>query len=901
MTRQTSFLFPLLLLGVLNTTDFAGARDAVTTKLYGRSASDPEQNGFGQSVAISESFLVVGEPGHDDAGSDAGAVQVFDTRSGRYRRTLVPTEDSPADAAFGTSVAVCDSHLLVGAPGAAGGNGAVFLFDLRNGRQLARWIADDGAADDDFGRSVALGGEFALVGAPGADADRGAVYLFDLATGTHAPRFTTGDGAAGDRFGVSLSLNGALFLAGADGDESGRGAAYLFDVATGFQLQKIRAGDGTAGDHFGASVALSASLALVGAPDDNGAGAAYLFRSRTGTQLRKLVPADLAANDQFGSAVALDTNLAAIGATGNTNRGTEAGAVHLFGAASGIELRTLTAIDGTGFEHFGQSVALCGNQAVVGAPDDGDLGPGSGSAYFVRPLAAPTPLATVARFRDFAPGTIDADFRRFLGPVINPDGEVTFCAQLMGPGSNRSRDKGIWSTNASGGLGIATRSRTPAPVFGTGVVIRTPQGPVTEHSGQSLLPVLLAGPGVNGRNRQALLGDDGAGLLPLLRTGDPVTALNEAEPLRFLEILQTRDPEASRTAIPYQLRRGSGLLRVTPRDDSGILVVGSDGNVLDSDAREGGNALDGLLHAQFFGRAAVNSSDFMAYGGYVRPDGPGRALQEAFSGSMLGAQAATIARQGTDAPGLDPGQQFRSIAGEAVGSTGFGLVRAFARGPGINGGNNEGIWRENVDSPLLRRGDEVEPNIFVGRILGFWPVRDREVAAHVLLRGPGIDGRNDGALVLVQRDPGIPIPNVDPYSKLILLREGDIASSAGDCPRIRVLQRVEFDPESGFYAVIASLTGSPARNQALFVGNSALGNATTRQALRLPWLALRKGDLYDIRASETSRLRSLLLEPRIDRTGVGGKGLGQVLNPSGQLVICLQFEDSGKELAVGLP
>ena len=891
----------LLLLGVFLAPSPLSARDAVTTKLYGRALSSQAHNGFGQSVAISDNFIVVGEPGHDDGASEAGAVQVFDTRTGRYRRTLIPQEEAASGAAFGTSVALCDFHVLVGAPEADGGKGALFLFDLRNGRRIAKFSAADGVAGDALGSSVALGATHAFAGAPGVDGNRGAVYRFELSGESPGSRFTSADGAGGDRFGASLSLAGVLLLVGADGDEFERGAAYLFDCTTATQLLKIRATDGTAGDRFGTSLALDGSLALVGAPEDNGSGAAYVFRARTGNQLRKLVPGDLAAGHRFGTSVALEANLALVSATGHDLRGSEAGAIHLFGAASGTELRTLTAVDGTGFEHFGTSVALCGSQAVVGTPDDGDLGAGSGSAYLFRPIAGPTPLKTVARFRDFAPGTIDADFRGFLGPVINPNGAVTFCAQLMGPGPNRSRDKGIWSTQFSGGLAIATRSRTPTPVFGNGVTIRTPLPPIAEHDGQRLLPVRLAGPGVHGRNHLALLGDDGSGLLPLIRTGDPLTSLGEAEVLRFLEVLQTRSPEASRAAIPYQLRRGSGQARVSAADDSGILVIGSDGNITDSDAREGTDALDGMRHAQFFGRAAANSSDFMAYGSYVRPDGPGRSVQESFSASMIGPQAASIARQGAEAPGLEPRQTFRTLVGEAPGTSGFGMVRAFIRGPGINARNNEGLWRENVDAPLLRRGHEIQPGVFVRRIIRFWPVRDREVAVHVLLRGPGINGRNDGALLLVQRDPGIPIPEVDPYSRMILLREGDAISTSGDCPRIRLIQRVEFDPESGYYAVTAALTGTPARHQALFVGNSALGNTTTRQALRLPWLALRKGDLYDIRGSETSRLRSILLEPRLDRSGVGGKGLGQVLNPFGELVVCLQFDDQGKELVSGRP
>ena len=178
------------------------------------------------------------------------------------------------------------------------------------------------------------------------------VALLSMAVAAHAAqapslqqtRLTAGDGAAGDNFGVSVALDGDTALAGSYADDVGtnvnQGSVYVFTRAGGVWTQQARliANDGAAGDFFGFSVALSGDTALVGAyQNDVGTnadqGAAYVFTRVGGvwTEQQKLTAADGGVNDFFGDSVALSGDTALVGADGHDVNGNQLqGAVYVF-------------------------------------------------------------------------------------------------------------------------------------------------------------------------------------------------------------------------------------------------------------------------------------------------------------------------------------------------------------------------------------------------------------------------------------------------------------------------------------------------------------------------------------------------------------------------------------------
>lgn len=296
---------------------------------------------------------------------------------------------------FGFSVAVSGNTALVGVPGddtAGGANtGSSYVF-VRSGSgwgQQARLIADDRAAGDAFGSSVALTGDTALIGAykddTAAGTNAGSAYLFER-TGMiweQQAKLTASDGAANDLFGVSVALSGDTALVGA-GPPKGiigivSGSAYVFvrNGTTWPQQTKLTPNAHAPDDGFGASVALDSDTAVVGGPlRDRATGTAYVF-VRIGTvwnQQAELTANDGTGYDFFGTSLALGGNMVLVGASrasnADTAAGADAGGVYVYVRSGTVwsQQAKLTANDGSSGDGFGESVALDGNTALVGAP-----------------------------------------------------------------------------------------------------------------------------------------------------------------------------------------------------------------------------------------------------------------------------------------------------------------------------------------------------------------------------------------------------------------------------------------------------------------------------------------------------------------------------------------------------
>ncbi len=142
---------------------------------------------FGWALAGDAELLVVGALGQGNGQPEAGAVYLY-TRTGRFMRTLVAPEPKPGDH-FGEAVALLPECIVVGAPGhdAAGVDaGAVFVFDRKTGDlrlKIANPSATGGVADL-FGFSLSGEGEAVAVGSPYGDLhampDAGLVHQFRL-------------------------------------------------------------------------------------------------------------------------------------------------------------------------------------------------------------------------------------------------------------------------------------------------------------------------------------------------------------------------------------------------------------------------------------------------------------------------------------------------------------------------------------------------------------------------------------------------------------------------------------------------------------------------------------------------------------------------------------------------
>jgi outer membrane protein assembly factor BamB len=336
---------------------------------------------FGWSVALHGTVAVVGAPRHDTVGANAGAVYVFDTTTGSELFKLSASDGAAGDE-FGQSVALGDSFLVVGAhesDHAGVDSGSAYVFDVETGAELAT-LQPEGAGSGGFGFSAAVHGSKALIGtySPGAmPTVDGAASLFDLTTGdllaAYAPDSVSPDGT----FGYSVSLNCAHAVVGAYSPStvvggSSFGSVYVFDTGSGGTTARLFQPAPGPDDLFGASVAISSLGVISGSPRESTGGTSdgvtYVFPSHP-----HLVEIDVGAvsigewlspssgdEQQFGKAVAADGPLAVVGAPGENE-------AYVIDLDSGAVLRGLN--QGTlASTRFGEAVAIDGERVVVGDP-----------------------------------------------------------------------------------------------------------------------------------------------------------------------------------------------------------------------------------------------------------------------------------------------------------------------------------------------------------------------------------------------------------------------------------------------------------------------------------------------------------------------------------------------------
>ena len=391
-------------------------------------ASDRAPNDlFGQSIAISGDYAIVGAPmeDHNATGggfaSMAGSAYVF-VRNGNSwtQQQKIVASDRAAGDNFGMSVSISGDFAIVGAHAedddAAGGNsapdaGSAYIFK-RSGNtwtQAQKIVASDRAAADFFGISVAINGDHAIVGAYQEDQDlaggntlssAGSAYIFvrNGSIWTEEQKIVASDRGFADYFGRSVGISGDFAIVGANNEDpigtggtsvGNAGSAYIFhrSGSTWTQHQKVVAADPSFGANFGLSVAMSGDQAIVGSPnaeeDETGgnaiddAGAAYILvlNGSTWSQQQKIVASDRGFSDYFGYSVAVSGDRIIVGAylenadAAGGNALGDPGSAYLFQRSAGTwsELQKIVANDRADSDKFGVSVAISGRHAMVGA------------------------------------------------------------------------------------------------------------------------------------------------------------------------------------------------------------------------------------------------------------------------------------------------------------------------------------------------------------------------------------------------------------------------------------------------------------------------------------------------------------------------------------------------------
>jgi len=286
---------------------------------------------FGLSVSNSSSAVVVSAPA-----PRANSVYIYDKGTSGWPTTPIVTLNAPAaavDGWFGWAVAISGATAVIGDPftGPGGFTGTAYIYT----KSAPGWPktptvtlnAPAAAMDGYFGWAVAVSGTSVFVGRPGAGGENTTyVYVKGSSGWPTTPSATLDDPGASvqDQFGYSVAVAGTTALIGAAGTDSDKGAVYIYTKgASGWQATPAAKLRGPAyNSSFGSSVALSGSAAVVGAFEvDSDTGAAYIYKHGTSgwsTKRRRVTLSDPGATsgDFFGESVALSGTTALVGAGG---------------------------------------------------------------------------------------------------------------------------------------------------------------------------------------------------------------------------------------------------------------------------------------------------------------------------------------------------------------------------------------------------------------------------------------------------------------------------------------------------------------------------------------------------------------------------------------------------------
>ena len=365
---------------------------------------------FGASVAMYIDRAVIGAPGDDAAGVDAGAAYILDRQPDGSWLTVatLTASDASAGDAFGSAVGVFADFAVVGAPqddGAGVDSGSAYVYERQlDGTWLERahLVAADAAAFDFFGGATAMWVSTAVIGATGDDLGAtanpaelsGAVYTFARqldGTWPQTNKLKAPHQGSAAAFGTSVSINGSRLIAGAPGQSNG-GAAFVFEGQGGGIfgfIQQFQPDPPPGGQEFGTAVSASGSHALVAAPGE-GDGVAYVFRQVSGVWglETKLVGDDVAPGDGFARHAQLGGSRAFVGAPLQGQ-----GAAYVFEEQTGhvwVQAEKLQPSAASASAEFGRSGLTFQERALVGAPEDD--GTGGAVLFQLSPLQIDTPI-----------------------------------------------------------------------------------------------------------------------------------------------------------------------------------------------------------------------------------------------------------------------------------------------------------------------------------------------------------------------------------------------------------------------------------------------------------------------------------------------------------------------------
>lgn len=398
--------------------------DALTGKQKAKFLGPAAHFYAGYSVDIHGDYAI--------AGSYAGnaCAHIFEVETGNLIHTLTPADLTDVQIC-GQRVFIGENYALVGASGSDPGGitnaGFAYIFDVTTGAELFRLEASDQAANQALGGGgLAIYENFALVAATGHSVNQGAVYVFDLGTGLEVARIDRPASVTGGYFGISIEVDGDNMIIGHQGAASVHDATSITTLPVTQNLVIPAKG---AAEDAGESVGISGNYAIVSAraSDDYGtdSGTAYIFDIRDGTLLYELRASDAANNDMFGAAVDIDGNIAVIGSPGTNGTVTDSGAFYTFVDAEHYIVQA-------NIRQTGAADNTIGGMGFVAIRESDTAGHTASIGFNLRqnPRITDPPTAAIMAVREGDPGYAELGLKTFNGETLQDAMAITALGHL---------------------------------------------------------------------------------------------------------------------------------------------------------------------------------------------------------------------------------------------------------------------------------------------------------------------------------------------------------------------------------------------------------------------------------------------------------------------------------------
>ncbi|WP_421899823.1 hypothetical protein [Maridesulfovibrio sp.] len=355
---------------------------------------------FGYSVAVSGEIAIVGAPHYNN---NAGAAYIFykdegGTNNWRFIKKITAS-DTTASWQFGYSVAISGDIAIVGSPYSNFNEhgsikikaGAVYIFYKNEGgaNNWGQIKKNNGYyTGDQLGWSVSISGDIAIGGTPCAASwwtgNSGIALIYyrnqdgpdqwGKKVGIYAPT-----AKANAKFGYSVAISGNIVVAGSPFAESNAGEVDIFykdegNIDNWGHIKTITASETL---NFGDSVAISGDIIIAGAPGTANGGAAHIFYKDEGSannwgEVKKITASNAQADAKFGDSVALSGDIAVVGAPMEDHSSrNDCGAAYIFYKDQGNtnnwgERKKVVDAEAQTDDHFGAAAAVAGDIVIVG-------------------------------------------------------------------------------------------------------------------------------------------------------------------------------------------------------------------------------------------------------------------------------------------------------------------------------------------------------------------------------------------------------------------------------------------------------------------------------------------------------------------------------------------------------